>query len=92
MLNYSEIMGNVVKLIKEKLNINIVMDKQIQLFGILNLKMGALNLIFLLCHFYLSAFCKGGYVRVINAHYYYYYIYRTKMMEGYQFLVYLRKK
>jgi hypothetical protein len=44
---------NVVKWIKEKLNINIRMDKEMQLFGILNYSMNALNVILLLCRFYI---------------------------------------
>ena len=39
--------------IKGKLNINIVSDKLIQLFGIPNLQMCDLNLIFLICRFYI---------------------------------------
>ena len=39
--------------IKEKTKVSIVIDKQIQLFGILNFEDRALNLIILLCRFYI---------------------------------------
>jgi hypothetical protein len=44
---------NVVKWIKEKLNLNLRMDKEMQLFGILNYSMNALNIILLLCRYYI---------------------------------------
>ena len=43
----------VIKWIKEKVNQKIIMDKQIQLFGIPNHKMSALNEMFILCRFHI---------------------------------------
>ena len=46
-------MEEVRKWIKDKLNLNLAIDKQMQLFGIFNFKRNALNLILLLCRFYI---------------------------------------
>ena len=39
--------------IKNKLNLTLILDKQMQLFGILDYRMGALNIILLLCRYYI---------------------------------------
>ena len=51
--NILKLWENVIKWIKDKTNITIIMDRQIQLFGIANHTMSALNVIFLLCRFYI---------------------------------------
>ncbi len=45
--------GKIVQWIKQKLNITLVIDKEMQLFGILDYNTSALNLILLLCRFYI---------------------------------------
>ena len=45
--------GKLAQWIKQKLNITLVIDNEMQLFGILDYNMSALNLILLLCRFHI---------------------------------------